>query len=132
MRRQSNVYPSEHYSFWRAELPGIDLPWGCSAKTLRRRGVRRKPYDVGMLRLMAGGGSVSSTAPTTRLDGEPLGEIHVSPRWWLLCRPARGRGPAGITPAGPRPPNQTLSPPVSLRDELPAFSRRCSFQLLLK
>jgi MOSC domain-containing protein YiiM len=22
------VYPSEHYSYWRAELPGVDLPWG--------------------------------------------------------------------------------------------------------
>lgn len=22
------VYPSEHYSFWREELPGFDLPWG--------------------------------------------------------------------------------------------------------
>ena len=22
------AYPSEHYAFWRAELPGMDLPWG--------------------------------------------------------------------------------------------------------
>jgi len=22
------VYPSEHYSFWKKELPGVDLPWG--------------------------------------------------------------------------------------------------------
>src|SRR5256885_17157134 len=22
------VYPSEHYGYWRAELPGGDLPWG--------------------------------------------------------------------------------------------------------
>jgi len=22
------AYPSEHYSFWRSELPGMDLPWG--------------------------------------------------------------------------------------------------------
>src|SRR5437660_1276947 len=22
------VYPSEHYGYWRAELPGVDLPWG--------------------------------------------------------------------------------------------------------
>jgi MOSC domain-containing protein YiiM len=22
------VYPSEHYEFWRAELPGVDMPWG--------------------------------------------------------------------------------------------------------
>src|SRR5438874_741780 len=22
------VYPSEHYAYWRAELPGADLPWG--------------------------------------------------------------------------------------------------------
>ena len=22
------VYPSEHYAYWRAELPGTELPWG--------------------------------------------------------------------------------------------------------
>ncbi|HEV8433698.1 MAG TPA: MOSC domain-containing protein, partial [Thermoanaerobaculia bacterium] len=22
------VYPSEHYQFWREELPGVELPWG--------------------------------------------------------------------------------------------------------
>jgi len=22
------VYPSEHYPFWRDELPGVELPWG--------------------------------------------------------------------------------------------------------
>lgn len=22
------AYPSEHYSFWKKELPGVDLPWG--------------------------------------------------------------------------------------------------------
>src|SRR6266853_1155790 len=22
------LYPSEHYSYWRSELPGMDLPWG--------------------------------------------------------------------------------------------------------
>ncbi len=22
------AYPSEHYSYWRTELPGVDLPWG--------------------------------------------------------------------------------------------------------
>jgi MOSC domain-containing protein YiiM len=28
------VYPSEHYDFWKRELPGMDLPWACSVKTL--------------------------------------------------------------------------------------------------
>src|SRR5438874_1699803 len=22
------AYPSEHYGYWRTELPGVDLPWG--------------------------------------------------------------------------------------------------------
>ena len=22
------AYPSEHYAFWREEVPGLDLPWG--------------------------------------------------------------------------------------------------------
>jgi len=27
------IYPSEHYEFWRRELPEIILNWGCSVKT---------------------------------------------------------------------------------------------------
>jgi MOSC domain-containing protein YiiM len=28
-------YPAEHYDFWKRELPEMELPYGCSARTLR-------------------------------------------------------------------------------------------------
>jgi len=31
------VYPSEHYDYWKRELPEMKLPWACSARTLRAR-----------------------------------------------------------------------------------------------
>ena len=33
------VYPAEHYAFWRAELPGVDLPWGAFGENLSTRGL---------------------------------------------------------------------------------------------
>lgn len=33
------VYPSEHYEFWRKELPGVDLPWGAFGENLTTEGL---------------------------------------------------------------------------------------------
>jgi len=33
------VYPSEHYSFWKKELPGIDLPWGAFGENFTTQGL---------------------------------------------------------------------------------------------
>jgi len=32
------VYPSEHYAFWRAELPNVDLPWGTFGENFTTEG----------------------------------------------------------------------------------------------
>lgn len=32
------VYPSEHYRFWREELPGVDLPWGTFGENFTTEG----------------------------------------------------------------------------------------------
>lgn len=32
------VYPSEHYAFWRKELPGTDLPWGMFGENFTTEG----------------------------------------------------------------------------------------------
>ena len=32
------VYPSEHYSFWREQLPGADLPWGAFGENFTTEG----------------------------------------------------------------------------------------------
>src|SRR5438874_10185814 len=33
------AYPSEHYVFWRHELPGVDLPWGGFGENLTTEGL---------------------------------------------------------------------------------------------
>jgi MOSC domain-containing protein YiiM len=33
------VYPSEHYDFWRAELPGMELPWGMFGENFTSAGL---------------------------------------------------------------------------------------------
>jgi MOSC domain-containing protein YiiM len=33
------VYPSEHYAFWRAELKGMDLPWGMFGENFTTEGL---------------------------------------------------------------------------------------------
>jgi len=33
------AYPSEHYVFWREQLPGVDLPWGSFGENLTTEGM---------------------------------------------------------------------------------------------
>ena len=41
------VYPSEHYEFWRAEFPEMDLPFGMFGENLTSEGVTEKDVFVG-------------------------------------------------------------------------------------
>jgi MOSC domain-containing protein YiiM len=41
------VYPSEHYEFWRSELPGVDLPWGMFGENLTVEGLMEDKVNVG-------------------------------------------------------------------------------------
>jgi MOSC domain-containing protein YiiM len=41
------AYPSEHYSFWRQELPGIDLPWGMFGENFTTEGLTESALHVG-------------------------------------------------------------------------------------
>src|ERR1700694_1722437 len=36
------AYPSEHYDFWRAELPEMDLPWGMFGENFTTDGLDEK------------------------------------------------------------------------------------------
>lgn len=40
-------YPSEHYSFWREELPGVDLPWGMFGENFTTSGLAEDELHVG-------------------------------------------------------------------------------------
>ena len=41
------AYPSEHYGFWRAELPGVDLPAGMFGENLTTEGLLEESVYIG-------------------------------------------------------------------------------------
>ena len=41
------AYPSEHYKFWREELPDIDLPWGMFGENFTTEGLTESTLRVG-------------------------------------------------------------------------------------
>src|SRR5260370_4617600 len=41
------VYPSEHYDYWRAELPGADLAWGMFGENFTTEGLLEEAIYIG-------------------------------------------------------------------------------------
>jgi MOSC domain-containing protein YiiM len=41
------AYPSEHYEYWRAELPGTDLPWGMFGENFTTEGLTEVDLHIG-------------------------------------------------------------------------------------
>lgn len=41
------AYPSEHYEYWRQELPGIELPWGMFGENFTTEGLGEDELHVG-------------------------------------------------------------------------------------
>ncbi|MEO6725926.1 MAG: MOSC domain-containing protein [Blastocatellia bacterium] len=41
------VYPSEHYEFWRGELPQVDLPWAAFGENLTTEGLLEDQVNIG-------------------------------------------------------------------------------------
>jgi MOSC domain-containing protein YiiM len=41
------MYPSEHYAFWRTELPGTELPWGAFGENLTIEGLLEDSVRIG-------------------------------------------------------------------------------------
>lgn len=56
------VYPSEHYSFWREELPGVELPWGSFGENLTTEALDEDAVHIGD-RLLIGSASFVVTQP---------------------------------------------------------------------
>ena len=56
------VYPSEHYAFWRDELPGVELPWGMFGENLTTQGLLEGDVNIGD-RFRVGSAEVMVTEP---------------------------------------------------------------------
>jgi MOSC domain-containing protein YiiM len=41
------LYPSEHYNYWRSELPGTDLPWGMFGENFTTEGLLEDGVYIG-------------------------------------------------------------------------------------
>ena len=41
------AYPSEHYVFWREQLPGTNLPWGMFGENFTTEGLRERDLHIG-------------------------------------------------------------------------------------
>ena len=41
------AYPSEHYPYWREELPGVDLPWGMFGENFTTTGLSEEDLHIG-------------------------------------------------------------------------------------
>jgi MOSC domain-containing protein YiiM len=47
IRKAVYAYPSEHYAFWRAEFPKMDLPWGAFGENFTIEGLLESAVFVG-------------------------------------------------------------------------------------
>jgi len=56
------VYPSEHYAFWREQLPGTALPWGAFGENLTTEGLSEQAIRIGD-RLRIGTAEFAVTQP---------------------------------------------------------------------
>jgi len=58
------VYPSEHYAYWKKELPGVELPWGSFGENLSTQGLLEGDVCLGD-RFTIGAAEVTVTQPRT-------------------------------------------------------------------
>ena len=56
------AYPSEHYAFWRNELPDMDFPWGAFGENLTTEGLLEDKVHIGD-RFRAGSAKFMVTQP---------------------------------------------------------------------
>jgi MOSC domain-containing protein YiiM len=56
------AYPSEHYAWWREQLPGVELPWGAFGENLTTEGLLEDELCIGD-RLRIGSAELQVTQP---------------------------------------------------------------------
>ena len=80
------VYPSEHYPFWKRELPGTELPWGAFGENLTTEGILEADACIGD-RIRCGSAEFMVTQP--RMPCSKLGIRFGRPE--MVGRFARSR-----------------------------------------
>ena len=58
------AYPSEHYEFWRRELPNMDPPWGTFGENFTTEGLSERDLQIGD-RLQVGTATIMVRQPRT-------------------------------------------------------------------
>jgi MOSC domain-containing protein YiiM len=58
------AYPSEHYAYWREQLPGVELPWGAFGENLTTEGLLEGGVHIGD-RVRIGSAEFAVTEPRT-------------------------------------------------------------------
>ena len=56
------AYPSEHYDYWHAEVPGVELPWGMFGENLTVTGMFEDELNIGD-RFRIGSAELTVTQP---------------------------------------------------------------------
>ena len=56
------AYPSEHYAYWRGELPGVELPWGMFGENFTTEGLSETTVNIGD-RFRVGAAELQVTQP---------------------------------------------------------------------
>ena len=87
------VYPSEHYAYWRRELPGVELPWGVFGENLTTEGLLEENVRIGDRFRM---GSAEFVVTQPRMPCFKLG-IRFG-RMDMLKRFLHSRRPASTSP----------------------------------
>jgi MOSC domain-containing protein YiiM len=86
-RKAVYIYPSEHYEFWRGELPELDLPWGSFGENVTTEGLLESDVSVGDRLAM---GSAEFTVTQPRLPcyklGIRFGNDEMVKRFLRSCR----------------------------------------------
>jgi MOSC domain-containing protein YiiM len=62
MSKAAYAYPSEHYAYWRTQLPGVDLPWGMFGENFTTEGLLEEAVYIGD-RFGVGAAEVMVTEP---------------------------------------------------------------------
>ena len=70
VNKAAYAYPSEHYDYWRGELPGAELPWGMFGENFTTEGLDETSVHIGD-RFRIGAAEVTVTQP--RLPCHKLG-----------------------------------------------------------